>query len=232
MKAVLLSFFVILLYSEALAQTNYHKLGIGGGGGFTQSFTDVSSHDFAPAIYGTLDYFLTPFLSLGGELQMGKVKANAAPDDAGKRMFTNSYKAASVNGKVALGALLDDQQGAFLNAIRWMYIGAGGGVIHHNMVKIRRVDPRTADKFPGKDHSNELMIPLNAGFSYYFSDAYGKPKFGINVNFQKCITLGEGLDGYDDSAINFESGSPDNYNFFSIGLRYQFGPVSVSRKSL
>ena len=81
MKTALTSFLALFLCFNAFAQTNFNKLSVGAGYGLTQSFTDVDKNDFAPSAYGTLDYFLTPFLSFGGELQYGKIKASPAAND-------------------------------------------------------------------------------------------------------------------------------------------------------
>lgn len=232
MKTTLTSFLALFLCFNAFAQTNFNKLSIGAGYGLTQSFTDVEKNDFAPSAYGTLDYFLTPFLSLGGELQYGKIKASAAPDDPTQRQFTNAYKAASLNARLYLGALVDYDRSVFLNAVKWFYIGGGAGIVRNNITQVTRVNKSTGKDFPGRNASFELMVPINAGISYYFPNQSGNHRLALNLNLQSNLTMGEGLDGYDNSSETFRDGFPDIYNFYSIGIRYHFGLLGLSKKSL
>ncbi|HMI04543.1 MAG TPA: hypothetical protein VK541_18780 [Pedobacter sp.] len=232
MKTALTSFLALFLCFNAFAQTNFNKLSAGAGYGLTQSFTDVARNDFAPSAYGTLDYFLTPFLSFGGELQYGKIKARPAADDPTERQFVNAYKAASINGRLYLGALVDYDQSNFLNAIKWFYIGSGAGIVRNNITRVTRVNKFTGNDFPGRDASFELMVPVNVGISYYFPNQSGNHKLALNLNLQSNLTMGEGLDGYDNSSETFKDGFPDIYNFYSIGIKYHFGVLGLSKKSL
>jgi hypothetical protein len=232
LKTTLTSCLALFLCFNAVAQTNYYKLSIGGGYGFTQSFTDIQSHDFGQSLYGTLDYFITPFLSLGGELQSGKIKGGEVATDRHQRAFVNSYKAATVNGKLYLGALVNYEGSTFLKATRWAYIGGGAGIIRNRMTKIARIQKSTGYVFPGKNASYELTVPINAGINFYFPDRSGNHRLAINLNFQSNITLGEGLDGYDDSPRVFRNGFPDIYNFYTIGLKYHLGVLGLSKRSL
>lgn len=52
----------------------------------------------------------------------------------------------------------------------------------------------------------------------------------MNINLQSNLTIGEGLDGYDDSPVKFKNSSPDIYNYYSVGIKYHFGPVGISKK--
>lgn len=232
MKTALISFLTLLLCFNAFAQSNYYKLSLGAGYGLTQSFTDIQSHDFGQSAYGTLDYFFTPFLSLGGELQSGKIKGGDPATDPHERAFVNSYKAATLNGKLYLGALVDYDRSAFLNSIKWLYAGGGAGLVRNRLTSIERIQKSTGYKFPGRSASYEMVVPLNLGINFYFPDRTGNDRFAINVNFQSNITVGEGLDGYDDSSTTFRNGFPDIYNFYTIGLRYHLGVLGLSKKSL
>ncbi|WP_285059733.1 outer membrane beta-barrel protein [Pedobacter ginsengisoli] len=232
MKTALTSFLALFLCFNAFAQTNFNKLSVGAGYGLTQSFTDVNKNDFAPSAYGTLDYFFTPFLSLGGELQYGKIKAGPAANDPTQRQFTNSYKAASLNARLYLGALVDYDRSNFLNAVKWLYVGGGAGIVRNNITRITRVNKSTGNDFPGRNASFELMVPINVGISYYFPSQSGNHRFALNLNLQSNLTMGEGLDGYDNSSETFKDGVPDIYNFYSIGVKYHFGLLGLSKKSL
>lgn len=232
LKPILTSLLALLICLNANAQSNFHKMTIGAGAGLTQSFADLAKHDFGLSGYGTFDYNFTPFLSLGFEGQVGEVNGGDVFTDPNSRQFINSYKAFSLNGKLSLGALINYGRTGFSNVIKGLYAGAGAGIIMNKMRFVVREKPEDGYIFPGKDSSKDLMIPLNLGINFNFPDRYGYYKFGINVNYQSNITLGEGLDGYDDSPLKFKSGNPDIYNYFSVGLRYHFGTVGLSTKTL
>jgi len=232
LKTALISALALLLCLNTFGQSNYYRLSVGAGYGLTQSFTDIQSHDFERAPYGTLDYFFTPFLSLGAEIQAGKIRALKAPEDPYQRQFINSYKAATISGKVYLGTFIDYDHSTFLNSIKWLYVGTGAGLVRNSITKITRIRNNSNVEFPGRNSSYEIMFPVNLGINFYFPDQSGNPRFGINLNLQSNTTLGEGLDGYDDSSETFKAGFPDIYNYYSIGIRYHFGLLGISKKSL
>ncbi|WEK19437.1 MAG: outer membrane beta-barrel protein [Candidatus Pedobacter colombiensis] len=233
MKPILTSLMALLLCLNANAQSNFYKMTIGAGAGATQSFADLAKHDYGFAGYGAFDYLFTPFVSLGLEGQMGEINGGDVNTDPNNRQFINSYKAFAINGKISLGALINYQRNSFANAIKGLYVGAGAGVVMNKMRFVVREKPDGSGYiFPGKDSSNDLLIPLNVGIAFNFMDRYGYSKYGINFNYQTNITLGEGLDGYDDSPLKFKSGNPDIYTYFSIGLKYHFGSVGLSTKTL
>lgn len=214
------------------AQSNFYKMTIGAGAGITQSFADLAKHDFGLAGYGTFDYNFTPFLSLGLEGQMGEINGGDFYTDANNRQFINRYKAFTLNGKVSLGAVIDYRRTGFSNVIKGLYIGAGAGIVMNKMRFIVREKPDDGYIFPGYDSSKDILVPLNIGINFNISDKNGYYRYGININYQSNIVIGEGLDGYDDSPIKFENGNPDIYNYFSIGLKYHFGSIGLSTKTL
>lgn len=233
MKPILASLSALLLWLNASAQSNFYKMTIGAGAGITQSFADVAKHDYGLAAYGAFDYYFTPFLSLGLEGQMGEINGGDVYTDPNSRQFINQYKTFTLNGKVYMGSLIDYQRSGFSNAIKGLYAGAGVGVVMNKMRFIVREKPDGSGYiFPGKDSSKDLLVPLNLGIAFNFMDRYGYYKYSLNFNYQANITLGEGLDGYDDSPLRFKSGSPDVYTYFSVGLKYHFGSLGLSSKTL
>ncbi|TDQ09412.1 outer membrane beta-barrel protein [Pedobacter metabolipauper] len=231
MKTTYISLLAILLCFNVSAQSNFYKFSIGGGFGATRSYTDVEKSDYGIAGHGNLDYYLTPFISLGGELQAGQINGGDTDTDPYGRQFINSFRAGSLNLKIYMGALFNDNRSSnFANAMKWLYVGGGAGLVQNKLIGIIRYQSN-GDMIPGKTHSRDLLVPLNIGYSYYFSDYAGRPKFAINLNYQANITIGEGLDGYDYSAVNFKSGRPDVYTFLTLGIKYHFGTLGLSRKS-
>lgn len=236
MKTFFTACLTLLLYINADAQSNFYKIGIGGGFGATQSFTDVRKHDFGLAGYGVLDYYFTPFISLGIEGQVGEINGGDIRTDPYKRQFINSYKSFTLNAKLFLGEVMEYDRYSFSNYLKGLYLGAGVGVVNNKMKDIVRIKPekdltKPLIIYPGKDASNNLLFPINLGINFYFNDDSGYRRYVLNFNYQSSIAIGEGLDGYDDSSIRFKNGNPDIYSFVSVGFRYQFGPVGLYRKT-
>jgi hypothetical protein len=235
LKTTLTTLLVLALLIQARAQSNFYKMSIGGGGGLTRSFTDLAKHDFGVAGYGVFDYYFTPFLSLGIEGQMGEINSGDYKTDAAGRQAINRYKAVSINGKIALGALIDYRRNGFANAIKGLYLGAGAGIIQNKMAFVvrKKVDEDGNEYFfPGKDKSKDPIVPINLGINFNFHDGSGYYRYALNFNCQTTIAIGEGMDGYDDSPLKFKNGSPDIYSYYTVGLRYYFGSMGLSRKTL
>ena len=231
MKPTIITSLLLLLFLHSNAQSNFYKIGIGGGVGYTQSYTDVAKHSRGVAGYGVIDYFFTPFLSLGGEGQMGQIAGGDIKTDVNNRQFVNDYKAVSLNGKLYLGGVLNYDFNPFANAIKGLYVGSGIGIMQNKLTAIVRKQPGTGYIFPGTNASREVFFPLNLWINFYFPDHLGDYRYVVNVNFQGNVSLGEGMDGYDDSPIKFKNTSPDIYSYFSVGFRYNIGPIGLSQKT-
>lgn len=233
MKTICTACLALLCYIHVAAQSNFYKLGVGGGFGVTQSFTDVRKHDFGLAGYLVADYYFTPYINAGIEGQMGEINGGDVNNDPYHRQFINSYKTFTLNAKLFLGAITEYERGSFLNSIKGLYIGSGVGVVQNKMRGIVRVIPESNPQeiYPGKDESKNLLFPFNLGINFYFQDRSGFQRYVLNFNYQSNVVLGEGLDGYDDSSIKFRNGNPDIYTYFSVGIRYHFGPVGLYKKT-
>lgn len=230
MKTILTACLSLLFCIHVKAQSNFYKISVGGGFGVTQSFTDLKKHSFGLAGYGLADYYFTPFISAGIEGQMGKIKGDDTKIPPNERYFTNSYKAFTLNGRIALGALIDYEKNGFSNTIKGLYLGAGLGLVLNKVDRIK--EDREVPLYPGKESSKNLLFPVNVGINFYFSDHSDYTRYILNFNYQSNLTIGEGLDGYDDSSKKFRSGNPDIYTYFSVGLRYQFGSVGLFKKTV
>lgn len=212
MKTTFISLLALLLCLTATAQSNFYKLSLGGGAGLTQSYTDYEKGRFGKALYGVGEFFFTPFISLGGEGQIGRIKGENSIRN--KKGFINSYKSFTINSKLYLGAIIDYKRNGFSNTIKGLYLGAGlGGVL--NKVS-GAANPKTKD----------IIIPLNIGYTYYFPDKSGYYRYGINANYQNTFSLDGGIDGQETTSPS------DIYTYFSLGIRYQFGTMGLSKKTL
>ncbi|WP_255431196.1 hypothetical protein [Pedobacter sp. N36a] len=232
MKAIITGCLILLFFIPAKAQTNFYKISAGGGFGVTQSFTDLKKHAFGLAGYGVIDYYFSPFISAGLEGQVGQINGGDVKTDAAGRQFINSYKAFNLNTKFGLGTLIDFRQGGFTNTIKGLYLGAGIGAVMNSVNNVRNSSAEQENPYPGTDKSTDLVVPINLGINFYFPDRSGYCRYILNFNYQSSLTLGEGLDGYDNSSVNFKTGNADIYTYFSLGMRYQFGSIGLANKTL
>ena len=214
----------------ASAQYNYYRIAFGIGGGMNRYFGDIEyKPKYKPTISANLDYNFTPFASAGIEFQTGTITAGDPKFDPNLRYFKNAYKAIILGGKIQLGQVVDIQTSDFLYYVRGFYLGSGVGVVMNDMKEIVRIKPDGSNyPFPGLDKSKDLLIPANIGFNFDFPDQWGYTRFIFNINYQFNVTLGEGLDGYNDpKSRGFKNSAPDMFHNFTIGIKYCFGPEGL-----
>lgn len=232
MKRTIFALFFITFTQFAFSQSNFHKISLGAGFGATQSFTEVSKHDFGLAAYGTLDYLFTPFISVGLEVQKGEINGGDYKTDTFNREFVNSYQSYSINAKIFLGQFLSDKFNGPSNLLKGIYFGAGLGSIKNATLFSTGLNPQDRSKPMIAAHSSDdFYIPLNLGFNIFLADHEGFYRYVINFNYQGNFTLADNLDGYNDktsSAIK----DLDIYTFCSLGLKYRFGKIGLSAKNL
>ena len=231
MKRICTSTLLIAFTLTSFAQSNFYKLSVGAGAGITQSITEVRPWGYGFAAYGTFDYLFTPFMSLGFEVQKGEINGGDYYTEQQNRQFTNSYKTLSINGKIGLGQIMENNYSPFYNTFKGLYIGGGVGAIQNKMKYIVRYN-KNGTRIPGFNASRDVFFPLNLGINFHFTDGMGFYRYALNVNYQGNITLREGLDGYDNSLITFRGGTPDIYTYLSVGLKYSFGPLGLTSKNL
>ena len=134
--ALLLILFTPFLSS---AQKNFYKLSIGAGAGITKSYGDLSTSHAKKLFIGNADYYLTPFLHGGIELQSGNI---SGVDNANNRYFNNNFKAGMVTAKVHLGQFMKayDSYGnrhALINkSLMGFFASASAGLIKSNQTEI------------------------------------------------------------------------------------------------
>ena len=243
MKKIIYLFLCLASSTTGFSQQfNFHRSSVGTNAGVTLGFVDVPKQRLSPGGDFNYNYYVTPFMSVGIELQGGIIaggNSTFASDDLslldGKprshlRQFKNSYKAASVSGKVQLGQFVDYQDSKFLKSIKGLYSGIGVGLVSNNMSEIIRVKPKVTPQdpvyvFPGKDQSINFLIPLSLGINYEIKDSYNETRYIIGLGYQSTLVFGEGLDGYNDDPKIFENNALDTYMMATIGIKYCFGPL-------
>jgi hypothetical protein len=223
-KLTLVIISLFLLHSASFGQANYYKLRLGAGGGAALAFADLDKKTLTFAGYGTIDYLVTPYVSLGAEVQKGELAGGDIIFDALNKQFINSYLSATLNLRVSFGEFITDNQrrNDFLNFLSGVYGGIGFGIIKNKVSNVRYFD---VNYYPGDDSSTEQVIPFNLGVNINFPDRWGYDRYSINVNLQTTIDMGEGLDGYTpDKRKN------DIYSYCAVGLRYQFGFMGLDKR--
>ncbi|RZL47917.1 MAG: hypothetical protein EOP00_10610 [Pedobacter sp.] len=225
MKRTILTLLFLCSTLGIFAQTNYYKFSIGAGAGTTLAFADLDKKTFAFAGYGTIDYLITPYVSLGLEVQKGELAGGDITLDKNNRQFINSYIAGTGNIKFALGELLNSYQlnNTILYNLRGLYAGVGFGYIKNKISNVRYYGENF---YPGADSSVEGLVPFNLGINFYIPNEWGHTRFAINLNLQHTIAVGEGLDGYGSASSKYN----DMYTYASAGLRYHFGPFGLDRR--
>ncbi|MCY1515127.1 hypothetical protein D9M68_497030 [compost metagenome] len=124
-----------------------------------------------------------------------------------------------MNGKLYLGEFLSqkDLSNFILNTIKGIYGGAGIGIIRN------KVDIVNQHK---KSFSRDVIFPFTGGINFYFKNHWGHSRVILNFSFQTVPSLEDGMDGDLSPYSNFN----DIYNYFSTGIKYNFGPMGLYRK--
>lgn len=236
-KSIKLIIVFTLLANFCFAQSNYFKYAYGAGIGLNKSYTDVYKGGIGFTASGYFDYRITPYVTIGAEAQVGRVKGGSITQDPNNRQFANSYTGLSINSKVMLGELVYYDDSEFLYNLRGLYFGLGIGAINNKITDIVRFRPPFSNDpgygpFPGKDKSVNLWVPISIGYNLFITDSYGYQRYIIGFNAQSNFTFGEGLDGYNDPSSKFKNNDPDVYNVYSISIKYLFGTIKSYRKTL
>ncbi|MES2417779.1 MAG: outer membrane beta-barrel protein [Bacteroidota bacterium] len=216
LKTFLFTLLISCLADGLFAQSNFYKFSAGGGYGITLTFADAKKTSLSMAGYGNLDYYLTPYLTLGFEVQKGKLKGGEERD---LTKFKNNYFTTAMNTKIHAGEFMtrQDLNNVFLNSIRGLYVGVGVGLIKSNVTN-RRENSGGINK--------DVIFPFSAGINFYFQNHWDYSRFILNLSVQSTTSLEDGMDGDLNPFSNFN----DIYSFFSIGFKYNFGPMGLDRK--
>lgn len=224
-----LVFLGVFMCSASQAQINFSRYSIGGGVGITQSFSDLQKIGTAQSFLFNADYYFTPYITVGLEGQYGTIKGGDKATDAHLRQFQNGYMSILLNGRLQIGEFINYERSEFLYNIRGLYFGTGIGLIQNKMTAIERVKQDGSNYvFPGTDQSKNLQVPVNFGINFSFYDGWGETRYIVSAGYQMNLTIGEGMDGYNDPSSIFRNNSPDMYSFASVGVKYCFGPEGIS----
>lgn len=212
--------FVFAFCTSSIAQFNFYKYSVGIGAGVTLPFADTKKAEYSFATQISTDYYFTPYLNTGLELQLGNMRGG----NEGHGNFTNTFAFGSWNVRTQLGQFYSryDNLNPITAFIRGLYMGIGVGIIRSDVVAYRAntaLPPLT-----GVNH--DVIFPLNMGANFYLKDFYDRDRWEVNFNFQFVTPMQDGLDGN----LNPDSDFNDLYNFFSMGFRYKFGTLGLDKR--
>jgi hypothetical protein len=220
--------------AKAQGGYNYNSFGFGIGGGIVHSLADLKKGYNDKAFNANLTYYYSPYVPIVLEFQIGKLRGGGdeVAVDKDTRKFENKYKALMLHVDYQLGDAIDYYRSDFLNIIKNFYGGIGVGAIFNDVKNNRYSLLDQTYRFPGKDKSVNVIVPLRFGYEFKIYDYYGVPKFGIDIGYQHYVTFGEGLDGYEDPTSRFKNNAPDQYRHITIGFKYNFGTEHAYDKSI
>ncbi|MBL4678364.1 MAG: outer membrane beta-barrel protein [Mucilaginibacter sp.] len=212
--------------AKAQSSLNYAAFGIGISASVNQAYADLKKENSNMSFAITGNYFFTPYVPIGLELQLGTLSGGSSTNrsiDVDGRQYENKYKALLLHMDVQAGELINYQGSDILNILKNFYAGGGVGAIF-NSVTAQRTSPYDPSyAFPGKDSGVNFMVPLRFGYEFKIYNGYDQPNIRIDIGYQHNLTFGEGIDGYDDPPTRFKNNSLDQFRQITIGLKLNLG---------
>lgn len=256
-KALLLLIVLPALVFTAKAQLgyNYSQYSLGVGISSVKATTDIPYSTTNPAVSFTATYNHTPYTAFSIVYEFGQLSggysdyyrsASKGLTDAAAsiaiplayakidpyfRDYVNQYQTIAVHADVQFGEFMDYSNNSLFNrAIRNIYVGTGIGMIYNKMTSINRVSPDSTYAYGGSDHSNNVIIPVRAGYQVKIYNAYDEPFVLLEAGYQMTYVFGYGLDGYSDPL--FTNRKYEQYGGFHFGIKFNFGNVTSYRKEV
>ncbi len=241
MKKYILLFVLVFAVVAVKAQSgfNYYQFGAGVGASYGKAEADLKKQDYNPAFNLNFVYNYSPYLPITFELQKGTF-SGGSPDpakDFSGRYFTNSYFSAHLHADLQAGEIIDYSDSWILDRLKGLYFGTGIGFIYNNMTRIQRYNQIAANDsigstrgLEGKSNGFNLIIPIRIGYEFKIFDDYDQPRYGIDIGIQHYFDIGEGLDGYNADPKIYKNNAMDQYTYFTIGFKYNFGNTTSYTK--
>ena len=225
--AVLISFFC--LTAKAQLGYEYAKYDIGFGAAASRVVgSDAETVTIAPTGHINFTYNQSPFINYVVEVQGGILKGGSQSSPL-RRYFENKFTAVMFKAQIQAGEFIRYSDSRVMNGLKNFYLATGAGFVINKLDidPTLRVPDQTGYFTPGRNHSNQVLIPARLGYEFKVFNKYNQPSFKIDLGYQLNYILGDGLDG-------FETGKSKNdaYDQFSIGVKFAIGGVTSYRKSI
>ncbi|MFD0748595.1 hypothetical protein ACFQZS_00480 [Mucilaginibacter calamicampi] len=230
-KAPVATLLICFLCLTAKAQLGYEyaQYDIGFGAAASRVIgSDAEVVTFAPTGYVNFAYNLTPYINYVVEVQGGILKGGSYTSRS-KRYFENQYTAAMFRAQIQAGEFIKYSDSRIMNGLKNFYFSTGIGFVVNKL----DIDPnlRIPDDLgyytPGRNHSNQVLIPARIGYEFKIFNKYNQPSVKIDLGYQFNYVLGDDLDG-------FETGNSQNdvYDQVSIGVKFGIGGITSYRKAI
>jgi hypothetical protein len=214
----------------ASAQNSYFRpFSFGVGYGVTVASAGEETLTSANAAEVNFSYHFTPFVSLSLTGQFGQLTGGDLTTDTYGKQFINDYTAVFVHFDLQAGEFIDYERSPFLNGLKNVHVGTGLGYLANNITSINLLNPVDGSALTYIKDSPNFVIPLRVGYEFKIFNRYDEPQLRLDLNYSFNTAFGTGLDGYTSiyshTFVNF-------YNYFSVGLKYSFGPARAYRKQI
>jgi len=231
LKATAATLFICFLCFTAKAQLgfDYSQYDIGFGAAASRVVgSDAETVVMTPTAHVNFTYNLSPFINYVVEVQGGILKGGK-PTDFSKRVFENKFTAVIFRAQLQAGEFIRYSDSRMMNGLKNFYLSTGIGFVVNKLDIDTNLRVPDASGFysPGRNHSNQLLIPTRIGYEFKIFNKYNQPSVKIDIGYQFNYILGDDLDG-------FETGKSKNdaYDQFSLGVKFAIGGITSYRKSI
>jgi hypothetical protein len=224
---LLISFFCLTAKAQLGFEYAQYDVGLGGAASRVVA-SDAETINFAPTAHVNFTYNVSPFINYVVEVQGGILKGGNTTDPS-KRVFENKFTAVMLRGQIQAGEFINYSDSRVMNGLKNFYLSTGIGFVINKLDIDTNLRVPDASGFysPGRNHSNQLLVPVRIGYEFKVFNKYNQPSVKIDLGYQLNYVLGDDLDG-------FETGRSKNdaYDQFSIGVKFAIGGVTSYRKSI
>lgn len=216
------------LLSKAQIGYDYAQYDIGFGANLNKVYGDAETVKSTPSYSVSFNYNQSPFVNYIVELQTGNLEGGDPFSKSG-RYFKNRYTAIMFRGQLQMGEIIDYSGSGLMNALKNVYISGGLGYLI-NSINEKDIN-RTSfviDGFTtgGENKSNELILPVRAGYELKFFNRYNQPSFKIDLGVQYNYDFTDNMDGFTAGK------SKDALIQYSIGFKFALGGVTSYHKQI
>jgi len=216
MKSTFTTLMVALLPLFSFAQQNFERFSLGLGGGITRNSGDLASSSSKSLLTGNADYFLSPYIQTGLELQTGKISA-----ESNSSVYQNSFTSVLWINKIHAGQFMRLREvpikwrAVMVNTLKGLYTGAGIGATLTSQKNISGVNALQESR---KNSSIGAVVPITFGLD----NSGFNERFITGIAYQGHFALSDKFDGYASSGTN-----KDYYSTFVISFKMRLGPLGV-----
>jgi len=200
---------------------NYSGLRMDAGPGFSNLMTHYNSNPLTPIFVGDLDYAFNPYFSIGVNGQIGHLIGKDVKNEFYYQESNDSYYFANLNMKFGVGLISDfNSRNQLTDALKRLYVGLGGGIIHTNIVFTYNNSISTTTLYGSPQPNKNLQaITFDVGTYIDLPGFRGPDKWELCPNFQFNYVNSLYLDGFQSKATSTLKGF---FNVSSLTLRYKF----------